>query len=145
MQKPFTTDIPSIVMSNNLLLFTLLVYIVVVTIISLFTLSGSPSVTSLRYDSQSRTFTCTSTGGPATNVTWRKNGAVITPYQQTKRLTDNSTATYQIVLTINSSVSQNDIVGTYNCTVENNRGTSSMTMVISSNGELILEYMHILY
>ena len=56
-------------------------------------------------------------------------------YQQTKRVVDPVMGTYQTVLTINSSVDQNDIVGTYNCTVENARGRSSMTVVVS-NGEL---------
>ena len=103
--------------------------------ISFSSFSGSPSVTSLVYDNQSRTFTCTSTGGSATTVTWRRDGAVITlnaTYQQTKTITDNSTSTYQTVLTIGG---QNDIVGTYNCTVENAQGGSSATVVISSNGE----------
>ena len=102
-------------------------------------LSGSPLVTSLGYDNQSRTLTCISTGGPATTVTWRKNGTVITPsvtYQQTKRVVDPVTGTYQTVLTIDPSVGQSDIVGTYNCTVENNRGSSSMMAVI---GESILK------
>ena len=44
--------------------------------------------------------------------------------------------TYQTVLTIDPSVSPNDIVGTYNCTVENTRGRSSRIVVI---GELIKE------
>ena len=95
--------------------------------------SGSPSVSSLRYDSQSRTLTCTSTGGPATTVTWRRDGAVITlnaTYQQTKRVVDLVAGTYQTVLTIDPSVSQNDTVETYNCTVENARGVSSETVVI---------------
>ena len=94
---------------------------------------GSPHVINLGYNSQSRTLTCTSTGGPATTVTWRRNGAVITlngTYQQTKRLVDPVMGTYQTVLTIDSSVSPNDIVGTYNCTVENVRGRSSLTVVV---------------
>ena len=49
-------------------------------------------------------------------------------HQQTKRVVDN--VTYQIVLTINSSVSQSDIVGTYNCTVTNATGESSETVVV---------------
>ena len=109
-----------------------------VTAISLSTFSGSPSLTSLRYDYQSRTLTCTSTGGPATTVTWRKDGAVITlnaTYQQTKRVVDPVVGTYQTVLTIGPSVGQSDIGGTYNCTVENNRGRSSMIVVV---GELTL-------
>ena len=51
-------------------------------------------------------------------------------HQQTKRLVDNGTSTYQTVLTIDSSVVQSDIVGTYNCTVENDRGESSETVVV---------------
>ena len=37
--------------------------------------------------------------------------------------------TYQTVLTIDPSVGPSDIIGTYNCTVENVRGKSSMTVV----------------
>ena len=102
-------------------------------------LSGFPRVTYLGYDSQSRTFTCTSTGGPATTVTWRKDGAVITlsaTYQQTKTVVDPVAGTYQTVLTIDPSVGPNDIVGTYNCTVENAIGESSRTLVIPGSGEI---------
>ena len=49
-------------------------------------------------------------------------------YQQTKRIVDNVNGTYQTVLTIDPSVGQ--IVGTYNCTVENDRGRSSRTVVV---------------
>ena len=93
--------------------------------------AGSPTVTNLTFDDQSRTLTCTSTGGPATTVTWRRDGVVITlnaTYQQTKRLVDAVNGTYQTVLTIDQSVGQ--IVGTYNCTVENDRGVSSETVVV---------------
>ena len=95
--------------------------------------AGSPSVTSLTFDDQSRTLTCTSTGGPATTVNWRRDGVVITlnaTHQQTKRLVDAVNGTYQTVLTIDPSVGQSDIVGTYNCTVENARGESSETVVV---------------
>ena len=95
--------------------------------------AGSPNVTSLTFDDQSRTLTCISTGGPATTVTWRRDGVVITlndTHQQTKRVVDPVNGTYQTVLTINSSVRQDDIMGTYNCTVENARGGSSETVVV---------------
>ena len=95
--------------------------------------AGSPSVTSLTYNDQSRILTCTSTGGPATTVTWRRDGVVITlnaTYQQTKRVVDPVNGTYHTVLTIDRSVDQDDIVGTYNCTVENIRGESSETVVV---------------
>ena len=58
-------------------------------------------------------------------------------YQQTKRVVDPVAGSYETVLTIDPSVGQNDILGLYCCTVENARGTSSMTVVVSGNGELI--------
>jgi len=82
----------------------------------------------LVYNETTRSLTCTSTGGPATTVTWRKDGAVITlnaTYQQTQVVTDPVTGTYQTVLTIDQSVT--DIFGTYSCTVGNTRGTSNAT------------------
>ena len=94
---------------------------------------GSPIVTSLTYNNQSKTLTCTSTGGPATTVTWRRDGAVITlnaTYQQTKRAVDPVNGTYQTVLTIDPTVGFSGIVGTYNCTVKNARGGSSETVDI---------------
>ena len=90
-------------------------------------------MTSLTYDEQSRTLTCTSTGGPATIVSWRRNGIVINlgaTYQQTKTLIDSATGTYQTVLTIDPSLHYSLVVGTYNCTVENDRGESSETVVV---------------
>ena len=98
-------------------------------------LSGSPLVTSLGYDSQSRTLTCISTGGPATTVTWRRDGAVVTlndTYQQTKRVVDPVAGTYQTVLTIDQSVDHSDVLGTYICTVENVRGSTSMTKAVTA-------------
>ena len=82
------------------------------------------------YNSSKNTLTCTSTGGPATNVTWKRDGVVITlnaTYQQTKTIVDSKASTYQAVLTIDPSVS---LGGTYNCTVENIRGESSGTVDI---------------
>ena len=107
--------------------------------------AGSPNVTNLTFDNKSRTLTCTSTGGPATNVTWRRDGVVITlnaTHQQTKRVVDPVNGTYQTVLTINSSVGQSDIVGTYNCTVENVRGESSETVVVSGETWTLLFHIY---
>ena len=99
--------------------------------ISIYT--GSPSVTNLTYNNRSRTLTCTSTGGPATTVTWRRNGVVVmlsATKQQTKTLVDPVKGTYQTVLTIDSSVGPSGLVGNYNCTVENIRGTSSRSVFV---------------
>ena len=95
--------------------------------------AGSPNITNLTYNDQSRNLICTSTGGPATTVTWRRDGVVITlsaTYQQTKRVGDPVAGTYQTVLTIDSSLDKDSIVGTYSCTVENDRGNSSETVVV---------------
>ena len=51
-------------------------------------------------------------------------------HQQTKRVVDPVNGTYQTVLTIDPSVGQSDIVGTYTCTVENVRGEFSDTVVV---------------
>ena len=105
---------------------------------SLYIHAGSPSVTSLSYNDQSRTLACTSTGGPATTVTWRRDGVVITATdQQTKRVVDPVTGTYQTVLTIDQTLSKSVIVGTYSCTVENERGESSETVVVPGETELL--------
>ena len=88
--------------------------------------SGVPTVTTLVYSETTRTLTCTSTGGPATTVTWRKDGAVITinsTYQQTQVVTSTTAGTYKTVLSIAQSIT--DIFGTYSCTVGNTRGTSA--------------------
>ena len=105
--------------------------------------AGSPNVTNLTFDDQSRTLTCTSTGGPATTVTWRRDGVVITlnaTHQQTKSVVDPANGTYQTILTIDPSVGWSDIVGTYNCTVENVRGESSETVVVP--GETRTQLFH---
>ena len=51
-------------------------------------------------------------------------------HQQTKRVVYPVNGTYQTVLTIDPSVGQSDIVGRYNCTVENARGESSEIVVV---------------
>ena len=51
-------------------------------------------------------------------------------HQQTKSLVDLVMGTYQTVLTVDSMLDQSSIVGTYSCTVENDRGNSSETVVV---------------
>ena len=51
-------------------------------------------------------------------------------HQQTKSLVDPVAGTYQTVLTIDPSLGQSVIVGTYSCTVENDRGKSSEMVVV---------------
>ena len=95
--------------------------------------AGAPNVTELTFDRESRTLTCTSTGGPATTVTWTKDGAVITPnttHQQTQMIVDTVEGIYQNTLTIAQSVTGDDLYGLYSCMVENSRGSSNKTIHI---------------
>ena len=51
-------------------------------------------------------------------------------YQQIKSLVDPVAGTYQTVLTIDPSLDQSSIMGTYSCTVQNDRGHFSETVVV---------------
>ena len=70
--------------------------------------------------------TCTSTDGPATHVTWRRNCAVLpnnATFQQSQLVTQTQTATYQNTLMVDDAVSERD--GVYTCSVTNARGYSN--------------------
>ena len=75
---------------------------------------------------------CTSTGGPPTTVTWRKNGQPLivdgTIYEQSQRIIDPTTATYQNVLSSNAA----NLVGSFTCIVSNARGSANLSN--STNG-----------
>ena len=89
--------------------------------------SGSPSITGLLYNRSTLTLTCTSTGGPATTVTWRKNGAVVEvdgiTYHQSQRVVDTTTATYENFLVL--SRNPDKVTGNYTCFVGNKRANAS--------------------
>ena len=79
------------------------------------------------YSHTSQTLSCTSSGGPATNVTWRKDNVIIpltsSTHQQSQRVAEEVTSIYYNLLSITSSNIE-DHSGTFSCTVENNRGSS---------------------
>ena len=84
------------------------------------------TLSSLTYDPDTRTLNCTSTGSPATNVTWTKDGGTLTAngtaYSMTQTLTDRSASTYENVLTLPTT---GDISGMYGCQVGNALGDST--------------------
>ena len=84
-----------------------------------------PNITSVN-GSMSPDVTCVSTGSPATNVTWRRNGQPLTidgsRYQLTQTVTNRSLSTYENVLTI-SDIDR----CSYTCTVTNALGNNSQT------------------
>ena len=91
--------------------------------------SAPPTVSSLTYDSDARTLTCTSTDSPATNVTWTRDGVTLTvdgtTYSMTQTVTDRRASTYENVL------ATRDISGTYvySCLVRNALGDSNTMSV----------------
>ena len=92
------------------------------------------------FDRNLTTLTCFSTGGPPTTVTWRKNGVLVNEslYEQSQRLVDAVTATYENVL-FNDDVA--NFVGAFICEVSNVRGTNEVTVEL--NG--LLYSIHIIY
>ena len=89
-----------------------------------FSYLGVPRVTDMTTNGLN--LTCTSTGGPATRVTWRRNCVVLSNnamFQQSQLVTQTQTATYQNILVIDSAVTERD--GVYTCSVTNARGYSN--------------------
>ena len=74
------------------------------------------------------TLTCTSTGGPATNVSWTSNNSAVTENSAhnitSQILTNAVTATYSHTLAVTGR-----LVGEYECTVSNNKPSSASRML----------------
>ena len=70
---------------------------------------------------------CVSTGGPATNVIWKMNQTEVdgTMYQQNQIITNTMNAEYRTMLTLISIL---DFDSTYECIVENNRGSGNASL-----------------
>ena len=78
------------------------------------------------------TLTCTSTGGPATTVSWRRDGTTLSDdstYSITSQVTDAETATYTHTLTVTGR-----LVGEYQCSVSNIRTPSGSTRSLTVVG-----------
>ena len=70
------------------------------------------------------TLICTSTGGPATDVTWMRNGKVLindNAYSiNSQKLIDSQSATYTHTLRVTER-----LVGEYQCNVSNNKPSTA--------------------
>ena len=79
------------------------------------------------------TLTCTSTGGPATTVSWRRDDTILSDdntYSITSQVTDAETATYTHTLTVTGRP-----VGEYQCSVSNIRTPSGSTRGLEIAGK----------
>ena len=84
--------------------------------------------------------TCTSTGGPATTVTWTRDSVTVTEGTQTV-LNDPETAQYTHTLTETGSLGVN-----YTCTVTNNKpSTASATYIVQGISQLLIHMPMTLY
>ena len=75
------------------------------------------------------TLTCNSTGGPATTVSWRRDGTLLSDdstYSITSQVTDGTTSTYTHTLTVTGR-----LVGEYQCSVSNIRTPSGITRTLT--------------
>ena len=91
---------------------------------------------SVQYDRTSQTITCTSTGGPATDVTWSKDNVNITLimgslYEHSQIIINTTSATYENRLRILDKSSE--AAGTYTCEVTNSRGGMNGSLYIQGN------------
>ena len=74
------------------------------------------------------TLTCISTGGPATTVTWTRDGVVATG-ATSQTVVDQVTATYTNTLTVTGR-----LPGVYECRVENDRGFDAEARSVTGKG-----------
>ena len=92
--------------------------------------AGDITFTNFQVSANSMTsvLTCTTTGGPATTVTWEKlnesgDAEAVETDNQVTVLLDGNTATYNHILTLNEQVG-----GVYGCSVSNNKPSSTKVL-----------------
>ena len=94
---------------------------------------GHVTIISLNYDRTTQTITCTSTGGPATDVIWSKDKldiSIVTNegvvYEYSQIVLNTTSATYENRLRIVDKSSK--ATGTYTCEVTNPRGSTNESL-----------------
>ena len=97
---------------------------------------GNVTNVSVQYDRTSQTITCTSTGGPATDVTWSKDNVNIRLtmgdlYEHSQIIINTTSATYENRLRIVDKSSE--AAGNYTCQVTNSRGSINGSLYIQGN------------
>lgn len=95
---------------------------------------GLPSIVSLSLNRSMATLTYASSHGPATTVSWKKNGIVLdkgsVDFNQNQRLVDAETATYEsYLITSNLSI----LVGEFTCVISNSRGATEKTLLLEGS------------
>ena len=87
------------------------------------------------------TLTCTSTGGPPSTVSWRRDGTVLSDdnnHDIMSQVTDPVTATYTNTLTVTGR-----LAGQYECNVSNSRTLSESTRSLTVVGKKCNEHAYL--
>ena len=97
---------------------------------------GSVTNVSVQYDRTSQIITCTSTGGPATDVTWSKDNVNIRLtmedfYEYSQIIINATSATYENRLKIVDKSSE--AAGNYTCSITNSRGGMNESLYLQGN------------
>ena len=104
--------------------------------------AGNISNILVKYDRIHQTIVCTSTGGPATDVTWYKDNVQIIisnegeTYNYSQIIINTTSATYENRLRIVDKSSE--AAGNYTCQVTNSRGGMNGSLYIQGNVYIIL-------
>jgi hypothetical protein len=108
-------------------------------------LIGHVTNISVHYDRASQTIICTSTGGPATDVTWSNLDSINIRlstasneglYEYSQIIVNTNSATYENRLRIVDKSSK--AAGTYTCKVTNPRGSMNGSLYIQGNEYKVL-------
>ena len=97
-------------------------------LIPLVFIAGTISISGgLTFDSDQLTLACTSTGGPATTVSWTRDSTTVITEGTETVLNDPETARYTHTLTVTTG-------GEYTCTVANTKPSSATSNSITVTG-----------
>ena len=93
---------------------------------------GNLSIVSFVYSNMSMSLNCISSGGPATNVSWMRNGEPLAlnssvPYEESQILVDSVNATYHNILYFRN-LAGNLNGKFFTCMVSNNRSTANSSL-----------------
>ena len=94
---------------------------------------GKPRIQEFHFNANQQLLTCISTGGPATDVIWRRNKARLNmdgiKYSQVQMIDDMAERSYINILRIRK-LDPADVAGNYSCTVSNIRGNDDRSVEI---------------
>ena len=123
------------IMKTKVKVYTCLVFVSSLHYIQSYMYAGRVTIVSLKYNRTTQTITCTSTGGPATDVIWSKDTASISMasnegrlYEYSQIILNTTSATYENRLRIVDKSSKT--AGTYTCEVTNPRGSTNESLYI---------------